>query len=212
MIYHAGIGKCIALFVHAAVAGAGRFSLAVMNLTGSSIDQDGFTTIIPSMGVDIMTPNLGVVYDSSRDRIFARPLTRAAVESVMTIRVDSDDSAVLEEEYVTSAFYNTSCDLGLSSDDNTILMANGGANGYAQVYQPTVTNIEKTRYLGVADTGAGDASSVDVRIFGTDENQTGLTVGTVYYVNPTGGVSTTKGAVKIGIATGTTDLTLMGDK
>jgi hypothetical protein len=70
-----------------------------------------------------------------------------------------------------------------SSNDNypyTIVLDNGPSTAYI----PTVSS--QNNFIGIAQTTAASGSAVQVRLPGSyDQNNTGLTPGAVYYVNPT---------------------------
>ena len=75
----------------------------------------------------------------------------------------------------------------------------------------TTTNAE--RYVGIANNSASDGQSVTIRTFGsTNDNQSGLTVGSVYYIQKDGTLSTTADtpSVVAGVALSATSILVKG--
>ena len=85
--------------------------------------------------------------------------------------------------------------------------------GTGVVFKVGSTNLTAENYIGTASSPAADGDGVVVNTQGTvDDNQTGLTAGQSYYVQPDGTLSTTAGdpSVFAGTAVSSTKLIVKG--
>lgn len=79
----------------------------------------------------------------------------------------------------------------LAEAQRAAIFYNGSSNfGSSVLYTPEVTN--KATRVGIAQNSAANGAAVTVKVQGgVDENQSGLTIGSVYYVSSTGALTTT---------------------
>jgi hypothetical protein len=105
----------------------------------------------------------------------------------------------------TFAYYDSAIGAGIVNITDSL-----ADNPYAAVVKPK----EKTlaNFVGVAKSSVADAADIPIAIIGgVDTNQTGLAVGEVVYVDPTGAISSTVGSYPIGRALSATSIIIQGD-
>lgn len=101
----------------------------------------------------------------------------------------------------------------LAFDPNTqktVMIQSWGSNIYAAcwVFNASYVASDNADWVGIAAEAISDTASGSITLFtGTNDQQTGLTAGTVYYADSTGGLATS-GTYKIGKAISTTEITI----
>ena len=89
---------------------------------------------------------------------------------------------------------------------------NGTSVVYQTAYTVTTTNLESNNFVGMATEAASDGATTAITLKGgVSTNQTGLTIGSDYYVQDDGTLSTTTSTVKAGKALTATTLRLTGE-
>ena len=86
------------------------------------------------------------------------------------------------------------------------------STGEAITYSPAFTNLTATNFIGLADAAISDTATGKINVKGSiNSKQSSLTIGSDYYVQADGSVSTTSTspAVKIGQAVTATTINLM---
>ena len=84
----------------------------------------------------------------------------------------------------------------------------GTAIAYRSAY--TATNLTATNFIGITAGAISNAATGDVNVYGgINEAQTGLTIGSDYYVQVDGSLSTTASSVKVGQAISATTINMM---
>ena len=109
----------------------------------------------------------------------------------------SDTSISFGASVAYTSIATTNNNITYNSVDNKIVVfwRSGDGTGYGKArvadtlfltsYNPTI-NSSQNNFIGIAQTAAASGSAVQVRLPGSyDQNNTGLTPGAVYYVNPT---------------------------
>jgi hypothetical protein len=90
--------------------------------------------------------------------------------------------------------------------------SSGDTKGYALAYQPVISNMTASNFLGIADEAiSASASGVIVVQGGTSAKLTSLTIGSNYYVQDDGTITTVSSTVSAGLAISATALLLSGD-
>lgn len=112
----------------------------------------------------------------------------------------------LQQTIFYSRVQSTYTSLGYLPASNLYILALSGSNTGVVPYTPATSNMTDN-LIGIAQSTVADANQVDVILSGTDENQTGLTVGETYYVDSSGSLVTDSYNAKvIGISSSSTDL------
>jgi hypothetical protein len=105
----------------------------------------------------------------------------------------------------TFAYYDSAIGAGVVNITDSV-----SDNPYAAVIKPKEKTL--TSFVGIAKSSVADAADIPIAIIGgIDTNQTGLTVGEIVYVAPTGAVSSTVGDYPIGKALSATSIIIQGD-
>lgn len=86
------------------------------------------------------------------------------------------------------------------------LISYTGSPGWYQTFTLDSSISNYTGYLGISQATAATASTVSVRVNGVDSLQSGLTPGTLYYLQPDGGISATLSSTSLGKALTSTKL------
>jgi len=137
---------------------------------------------------------VSVAYDITNDRtvISYADGGNSNYGTVLTSRIFG--SSLL---FTGSSVFNSSTTAYLSSvfdpDTDQVVATYRGTSNYGQsmVIVPERSNINATTFVGVASAAATDTATVTIITPGlVDTNQTGLTVGTSYYIGSTGTLST----------------------
>jgi hypothetical protein len=116
--------------------------------------------------------------------------TTAPPSSALSL-VHQSHSALLSSLNLLTSNYNSAT---YDSTNNKVVIAyqDGGNSDYGTAIvsspgssiSPTISS--QNNFIGIAQTAAASGSAVQVRLPGSyDQNNTGLTPGAVYYVNPT---------------------------
>ena len=87
--------------------------------------------------------------------------------------------------------------VGVTYDPNqdfiyTVTKVSDAGNKFVESVSITQVNTDAEGYVGIANNSASDGNAVTIRTFGsTNDNQSGLTVGSLYYIKKDGTLSTT---------------------
>jgi hypothetical protein len=152
----------------------------------------------------IYVPTLNVHYASFRADSKVRIIRLQIISGLPVFGTDAIVSAG-DTSLVTSVTYH--------AIENQIIVSyrnDASSNRTAlTVLNATGTNLSATSFVGFSNGSYSDAATATIQTVGSVNNdQTGLTAGSVYYVQPNGTLSTTVGTPKVtaGIATSATEL------
>jgi hypothetical protein len=99
-----------------------------------------------------------------------------------------------------------------SANSKTVLSYanyNAGGYGYGLVYTPAYTTTNSADFIGITAEAISSAATGAVNVYGgINEAQTGLTIGSDYYVQADGSLSTTASSVKVGQAISATTINM----
>ena len=118
--------------------------------------------------------------------------TSPTVGTALTIR-STDGSGYALNDFLYLSTHNVFLRYGRST----------GSSGHAsQSFRTSTTSTTNADWIGFAESAISDTANGDILVVGsTAENQSGLTIGSTYYVQPDGTLSTaTAGAIKAGRA------------
>ena len=103
-----------------------------------------------------------------------------------------------------------------NDEDNVfgiITNTNSGYTAYTRVYTPSNTNMEPDRFVGFAKSSVSSGAEVTIKVNSNTSTQSGLTAGSVYYLQGDGSLGTTPsgdGTLKAGLALSSTKLLIKG--
>ena len=103
-----------------------------------------------------------------------------------------------------------------NDEDNVfgiITNTNSGYTAYTRVYTPSNTNMEPDRFVGFAKSSVSSGAEVTVKVNSNTSTQSGLTAGSVYYLQGDGSLGTSPsgdGTLKAGLALSSTKLLIKG--
>ena len=128
---------------------------------------------------------------------------KAILGTISGTSISFDTATVLSTfgQYVSTTFD--------SANNKTVFAYKNNASiGFSVVYATASTN--NTSFIGITAEAISDTATGAVNVYGgINEAQTGLTIGSDYYVQNDGSISTTSSAVKIGQAISATTINMM---
>jgi len=105
------------------------------------------------------------------------------------------------------AHINTTYD---STNDKVIIVYQRASQGRAEVWTTAYTSTNVADFIGITAEAISDTATGAVNVYGgINEAQTGLTIGSDYYVQANGSLSTTASSVKVGQAISATTINMM---
>jgi hypothetical protein len=161
---------------------------------GASLDSD------PSVTHDVANNKTIIFYPNSGNS--NRGTAIAGTISGTSISFGSPTVFGPPNSFSNSATYN--------STNGIVVNAFEGSSSYgtAVTYQPGSTN--SADFIGITAEAISNTATGAVNVYGgINEAQTGLTIGSDYYVQNDGSISTTSSAVKIGQAISATTINMM---
>ena len=169
----------------------------VATISGTSVSYG--TEVVLSSSIN-RTPKL--VYNSSTTNIdlCIRDYIQALSISGTAVTTTGSSIPINSQIYYHDFVYDTNADRGVIT-----AKPDGVSEAVAAIYTPSyvATNLTSTNFLGFSDAAYSDGATAKVQIVGsTDDAQTGLTTGSIHYVQTDGTLSTTAGtpSVVAGIA------------
>jgi hypothetical protein len=191
-----------------------RPTIRTFELSGTSITSlSSEVTLSSSSGEDY-----ALVYDSNANKVTAFFRQSSSGTKAVVITDTSSGGAAAGSEFAASATVNTNASAVFDPDTKTIVNAyqntsssnRGDAFVYTNAY--TSTNLTSTNFIGLADAAISDTATGKINVKGSiNSKQSSLTIGSDYYVQSDGTVTTTSTspAVKIGQAVTATTINMM---
>jgi len=163
-----------------------------------------------STNVDSLTSSFSVI--SGTVVVFVWPANNSAVQafngtvSGTTISFSSSFNMVNGQDYHLQSAYSTQDGKVLFTDTNFT----GSYNAIYQVYQAPYSSTNSADFIGITAGAISDTATGAVNVYGgINEAQTGLTIGSDYYVQDDGSLSTATSTVKAGQAISATTINMM---
>ena len=152
---------------------------------------------------------LSTVYDPDKQKILIGYYEGNTAQGAITEGVVSGTSISFGS---TTLFGETALYVSLAYDTTSNITsatyANGTLVGVSGLYFPASTN--SADFIGITAEAISDTATGAVNVYGgINEAQTGLTIGSDYYVQNDGSLSTTASAVKVGQAISATTINMM---
>ena len=152
-------------------------------------------------------------YDSSSRKIIYGRRSAGATSNFIVGRITTSGSSPTAANTESNLHTNglNQC-LGIVSMPNVSRFAGiseeSGGGLFIKAFESASTTSNNTDWIGFASEAIADTASGDILVVGsTDENQSGLTIGSTYYVQPDGSLATTTtDAIKAGKAIAATKL------
>jgi hypothetical protein len=189
--------------------GASPFDIRarVGEVSGASISFGSAVVINPDQAYFYVT----VSYNSQEDKVIAgfgdtgSSNTGRAVPlqvSGLSLSVGSETTfAGGSSNYVSQAY---------DSGSNRTVFTYRDSSGYVRVYETSYLLSNNTDFIGITAGAISDTATGAVNVYGgINEAQTGLTIGSDYYVQDNGSLSTTASSVKVGQAISATTINMM---
>jgi hypothetical protein len=189
--------------------GASPFDIRarVGEVSGASISFGSAVVINPDQAYFYVT----VSYNSQEDKVIAgfgdtgSSNTGRAVPlqvSGLSLSVGSETTfAGGSSNYVSQAY---------DSGSNRTVFTYRDSSGYVRVYETSYLLSNNTDFIGITAEAISDTATGAVNVYGgINEAQTGLTIGSDYYVQDDGSLSTTASSVKVGQAISATTINMM---
>ena len=153
-----------------------------------------------------------IAFDDNTNRFFITYRVHTSNNGVALFGTISGSTASFSSTTTFSTdnyLFNPSNATFLVYDDNAqkaVIIYRVSDNDYhGTVLSGTTTNV--STWIGIAAEAISDGASGDITILGgVNENQSSLTINTVYYAQPTGGIGTTSQDYKVGRAISATKL------
>ena len=193
-------------------------------------NSDYGTAIVGTVSGTSISFGTAVVFASTNIRYYYSPTLRYSTKSgkVFTVYVDASDSDkgkyILGTVSGTSISFNTTTTFNSSGTRWLSLVVNDTTNkfvvGYiddgaggdpsAQIIQDAYTSTNSADFIGITAEAISDTATGAVNVYGgINEAQSGLTIGSDYYVQDDGSLSTTASSVKVGQAISATTINMM---
>lgn len=184
-------------------------SVLTGSVSGTDISfgtRQDILTGVATTGVSISYDNTSqiftVVYDDASNSSYGSLITGSVSGTDVTLTSETNVFASVHTDYPASIFDPDS--------GNTIVLYADADDTYsaeAIVIIPHQTNATSNNYFGIAQDTVIDGSSVNIKIFGyVDDNQSGLTVNSLYYIDSEGDLTTVNTSVFCGKAISATEI------
>lgn len=159
-----------------------------------------------------LSDEIGSTYDSNVKKVCIAYQDDNTGDGTIAIGVVSGDSISFESPVIFESGETVWTSAAFNTENNTVVIGymNGqNANrGEAVVFRNASSN--STSFIGITAEAISDTATGAVNVYGgINEAQTGLTIGSDYYVQNDGSISTTSSAVKIGQAISATTINMM---
>jgi hypothetical protein len=209
VIYDSSASKTLIVFSD---TGAGAINHIPLTITGTSISNGTFTTETTYVN------RLNAIYygKSSKTVVFGTLTTATQDINTYLITISGTSSSISSRGALVSST-GTTPDLGrpayVESENNVLEpYVVSGNTIQSKIYTPAhnVTNLTAASFIGLAADAISDTATGDINVKGgINEAQTGLTIGSDYYVQVDGTLSTTSSSVKVGQAISATTINMM---
>ena len=146
----------------------------------------------PKLVYNTTTTNIDIFEDDSSIS-FVRPLSISGTSVTVSANTVSAHDRVVYVRFVYASNSDRGVIIGYWTNEDP-------AYGKAAVYTPSFVsnNLTSTNFLGFSDAAYSDGATVKVQIVGSvDDAQTGLTTGSIHYVQTDGTLSTTAGTPSV---------------
>lgn len=207
LVYDQSADKVVAGFV--ALNSSNNVSLIVGTVSGTSISWGTVVNISSNVNY------VDLVYDVAAQKsvLAYKDATGSDAGKVRAVSV-SGTVPTAETAYTFNAADTAYIRLAYNSseENNTIVYKDVGNSNYGTgiIFADTSTNLTATNFIGLASAAISDTASGDINVKGgINEAQTGLTIGSDYYVQDDGTLSTTSSSVKVGQAISATTINMM---
>ena len=184
------------------------------------------TAIVGTVSGTSISFGTEAVFDSSGTAGFKSVLFHVAASTILIFWQDGGSanygrvvSATITGESISfstsTVFQSTNAkDISATYDSTNgkalVAFANTQDDGKIKTYVPAYTITNNTDFIGITAEAISDTATGAVNVYGgINEAQTGLTIGSDYYVQDDGSLSTTASSVKVGQAISATTINMM---
>ena len=209
VIYDSSASKTLIVFSDTSPSAINHIPLTI---TGTSISNGTFTTETTYVN------RLNAIYygKSGKTVVFGTETASTQDISTFLITISGTSSSISSRGDLVSSV-GTTPDLGRPAyveSQNNVLEPYivSGNTIQSKIYTPAhnATNLIATNFIGLASAAISDTATGDINVKGgINEAQTGLTIGSDYYVQADGSLSTTASDVKVGQAISATTINMM---
>ena len=184
----------------------------VATVSGTSISFSGANVFVTGT-----TEYISSVYDSNANKIviFYRNGSLSNVAYVISGAISGTSISFDTATQVSSGTSSSSGHgIAFDSSNNKTMLAYADGNfsnsGLSKVFQPAYNATNSADFIGITAEAISDTATGAVNVYGgINEAQTGLTIGSDYYVQADGSLSTTASDVKVGQAISATTINMM---
>lgn len=172
--------------------------VVLVSMSGTTVTRESpieFTSDYPVYYVDIG-------YNSARGKLTITYRGDTAPNPGKILGATVDGSSVTFDP--ESTFYSSTADYiqvssATDSGHNIVCSRESNSNGVAYAYAPVSTNLEKgAKVIGVSQATVADGADVPVKMLGAiDEQVSGLTTNTLYYVSESGSLTTSSASPNV---------------
>jgi len=191
-IYDSGNGKTNIFYMDGGDSDKGKAVIGTVSGTNIS-----FTT--PVVFYDTAVINaLSAVYDSNAAKSVIGIRGASAYGYAIPIASDGSSFTVGSSTIITTNAYGTQATSTFDSDQKKVVFAYEDGDdsniGKAQVYDAPSTTLTTENFIGFSDAAYSDGQTATIQIISSvDDAQSGLTTGSIHYVQNNGSLSTTAG-------------------
>jgi len=201
--YSSASSKHLLVYV-AFIGGVGSTIGTIATVSGTSVSFSTKTTVVSVSGGYVW-----LTYITDNDN-FVLVHNNGSTVNVKTIAISTGNVVSGSATLIASENALDNVITYNSSDNSTIISyAVSGSNAArAVVYAPASTN--SANFIGITSEAISSAATGAVNVYGgINEAQTGLTIGSDYYVQDNGSLSTATSTVKVGKAISATTINMM---
>lgn len=199
------------LFIYSDANDLDKGKARVGTVSGTSIS---YSTVQTYSSNDTQGGPADIAYSPTTQSFLISFCDMGASQAAKVIRANvSGTSVSFQTEVSTTGIADTNAGVKVAydtqSDKFAVFYANNNSSdtGTAVVINETTVTTDATNYIGVAAEAISNAATGAITIDGgVNEGQTGLTIGSTYYVANDGSLSTTNNGRKIGKAISSTKL------
>lgn len=191
---------------------AGRGTAIVGTVSGTSISF-GSSVVFhntdsrgESITFDANANKIVIAYQDTDNSSYGRVI--AGTVSGTSISFDTStvfESASVNEDWISTTFDSSTNKVVIAYEDASNL-----SSGTTAVFQNASTGTNSADFIGITAGAISDTATGAVNVYGgINESQSGLTIGSDYYVQADGSLSTTASDVKVGQAISATTINMM---
>ena len=157
--------------------------------------------------------SIGATFDSNSNKVviaYTEITTGPTATYALPCTVSGTSISFGSKSAFSNPFYFSDISPVFDSNSNKVVISYVGpsSNGVSNVFQNEESNY--TSFIGITSEAISDTATGAVNVYGgINEAQTGLTIGSDYYVQADGSLSTTASAVKVGQAISATTINMM---